>query len=102
MTVFSMTFYDIFQTKLHSFTKLMMLFPAVLMNFPYSKVCLIGEWSIYVKKYTFQLSGSVCLRRIRRSRYVGCESSKERDKFIQFSGHNWFKLFSVFTESLIS
>ena len=24
----------------------MMLFPAVLMNFPNSKVCLIGEWSI--------------------------------------------------------
>ena len=23
-----------------------MLFPAVLMNFPNSKVCLIGEWSI--------------------------------------------------------
>ena len=26
--------------------KFMMLFPAVLMNFPNSKVCLIGEWSI--------------------------------------------------------
>ncbi len=25
--------------------KFMMLFPAVLMNFPNSKVCLIGEWS---------------------------------------------------------
>ena len=25
-----------------------MLFPAVLMNFPNSKVCLIGEWSISV------------------------------------------------------
>ena len=24
----------------------MMLFPAVLMNFPNSEVCLIGEWSI--------------------------------------------------------
>ena len=35
-----------FSTKLHNFTKLMMLFPAVLMNFPNSKVCLIGEWSI--------------------------------------------------------
>ena len=27
----------------------MMLFPAVLMNFPNSKVCLIGEWSISIK-----------------------------------------------------
>ena len=25
-----------------------MLFPAVLMNFPNSKVCLIGEWSIVI------------------------------------------------------
>ncbi len=33
-------------TKLHNFTKFRMLFPAVLMNFPNSKVCLIGEWSI--------------------------------------------------------
>ena len=36
-----------FATKLHNFTKFRMLFPAVLMNFPDSKVCqLIGEWSI--------------------------------------------------------
>ncbi len=35
-----------FATKLHNFTKFMMLFPAVLMNLPNSKVCLIGEWSI--------------------------------------------------------
>ena len=35
-----------FSTKLHNFTKFMMLFPAVLMNFPNSEVCLIGEWSI--------------------------------------------------------
>ncbi len=35
-----------FATKLHNFTKFMMLFPAVLMNFPNSEVCLIGEWSI--------------------------------------------------------
>ncbi len=27
----------------------MMLFPAVLMNFPNSKVCLIGEWSIHLR-----------------------------------------------------
>ncbi len=49
MTVFS-TIYDIFQTKLHHFTKFMMLFPAVLMNFPNLEVCLIGKWSI-VKRY---------------------------------------------------
>ncbi len=35
-----------FSTKLHNFTKFRMLFPAVLMNFPNSKVFLIGEWSI--------------------------------------------------------
>ena len=35
-----------FSTKLHNFTKFMMLFPAVLMNFPNSEVCLIGQWSI--------------------------------------------------------
>ena len=35
-----------FSTKRHNFTKFMMLIPAVLMNFPNSKVCLIGEWSI--------------------------------------------------------
>ena len=35
-----------FTTKLHNFTKFMMLFPAVLTNFPNSKVCLIGEWFI--------------------------------------------------------
>ena len=29
----------------------MMLFPAVLMNFPNSKVCLIGEWSIDFNEY---------------------------------------------------
>ena len=27
----------------------MILFPAVLMNFPNSKVCLIGEWSIRLR-----------------------------------------------------
>ncbi len=27
-----------------------MLFPAVLMNFPNSKVCVIGEWSICAKQ----------------------------------------------------
>jgi hypothetical protein len=32
-------------TKLHNCTKLRMLFPAVLRNFPNSKVCLIGESS---------------------------------------------------------
>ena len=37
-----------FSTKLHIFTKFMMLFPAVLMNFPNSEVCLIGEWSIEI------------------------------------------------------
>ncbi len=47
--VFS-TFYDIFSTKLHNFTKFMMLFPAVLMNFPNSTVCLIEEWSIRTRK----------------------------------------------------
>ena len=35
-----------FSTKLHNFTKLMMLFPAVLIDFPNSNVCLIGEWSM--------------------------------------------------------
>ncbi len=33
-----------FATKLHNSIKLMMLFPAVLMNFPNSKVCPIGKW----------------------------------------------------------
>ena len=31
----------------------MMLFPAVLINFPNSKVCLIGEWSIAFNKLPF-------------------------------------------------
>ena len=35
-----------FATNLHDFTKFMTLSPAVLMNFPNSKVCPIGEWSI--------------------------------------------------------
>ena len=35
-----------FSTKLRNFTKFMMLFPAVLMNFPNSEVFLIGEWPI--------------------------------------------------------
>ena len=35
-----------FATKLHTFTQLRMLFPAVLINFLYSKVYLIGNWSI--------------------------------------------------------
>ena len=35
-----------FSTKIHHFTKFMMLFPSVLINFPNSEVCLIGEWSI--------------------------------------------------------
>ena len=33
-----------------------MLFPAVLMNFPNSKVCLIGEWSIQ-----FSLTIFICI-----------------------------------------
>ncbi len=38
-----------FSTKLHNLTQFMMLFPAVLMNFPNSKVCrLIGKWSIAI------------------------------------------------------
>ena len=32
-----------FATKLHNFTKYRILFPAGLMNFPNSNVCLIGE-----------------------------------------------------------
>ena len=35
-----------FSSKLHNFTKFMMLFPAALMNLPNLKGCLIGEWSI--------------------------------------------------------
>ncbi len=35
-----------FSTKLHNFTKFMMLFPAVPMNFSNSEVCLIREWSV--------------------------------------------------------
>ena len=35
-----------FATKLHNSIKLMMLFPAVVMNSPNSKVCLGGERSI--------------------------------------------------------
>ncbi len=35
----------------------MMLVPAVLMNFPYSEVCLIGEWSIEYK--TLQVSKTI-------------------------------------------
>ena len=45
MTVFS-TFYDICQLNFTIFSKFRLLFPAVLMDFPNSKVCLIGEWSI--------------------------------------------------------
>ncbi len=49
-----------FATKLHNFTKFRMLFPAVLMiiliiNFPNSKVCLIGELSIEYNK-SFELT----------------------------------------------
>ena len=36
-----------FATKLHNCTKIRILFPAVLINFPNSKVCLIGERSIH-------------------------------------------------------
>ena len=39
-----------FATKRHNFTKFRMLFPAVLMNIPNSKVCLEGEWSIDILK----------------------------------------------------
>ena len=35
-----------FATKHHHFTKIKILFLAVLMNIPYLKVCLKGEWSI--------------------------------------------------------
>ncbi len=49
-----------FATKLHNFTKFMMLFPAVLMNFPNSKVCLIGEWSIAACKPTFESPVTRC------------------------------------------
>ena len=35
-----------FAIKLYNFTKFTMLFLAVLMNIPNSKVCLKGEWSI--------------------------------------------------------
>ena len=35
-----------FSTKIHNFTKLRMLFPAVLINFQNSKFCLIGSGSI--------------------------------------------------------
>ena len=40
-----------FATKLHDFTKLKVLFSTVLINFPNSKVCLIGEWSINTTKF---------------------------------------------------
>ena len=39
-----------FATKLHNFTKFGMLFSAVLMNIPNSKVCLKGEWSIKIMR----------------------------------------------------
>ena len=39
-----------FATKLDNCMKFRVLFPAVLIDFPNSKVCLIGEWSI-VKDY---------------------------------------------------
>jgi hypothetical protein len=39
-------------TKLHNFTKFMMLFPAVLINFVTSKVCVNGEGSILFKYCT--------------------------------------------------
>ena len=37
-----------FATKLHNCMKFRMLFPAVLIDFQNSKVCLIGEWSIHL------------------------------------------------------
>ena len=40
-----------FLTKLHYFAKFRMLFPAVLINIPNSKVCLKGEWSIEISVY---------------------------------------------------
>ena len=40
------TFYNFFSTKLDNSMKFRMLFPAVLIDFPNSNVCLIGEWSI--------------------------------------------------------
>ena len=49
-----------FVTKLHNFAKFGMLFQAVLMNIPNSKVCLRGEWSIwdsfYKEKFNLQVN----------------------------------------------
>ena len=39
-----------FVTKLHTFIKLRVLFPTVLINFRNSKICPIGEWSIIRRK----------------------------------------------------
>ena len=39
-----------FATKLDNCMKFRMLFPAVLIDFPNSNVCVIGEWSIKLKK----------------------------------------------------
>ena len=51
-----------FSTKLHNFTKFRMLFPAVLMNFPNSKVFIIGEWPI-VRGGRIQVNLNVFFRR---------------------------------------
>ena len=51
-----------FSTKLHNFTKFRMLFPAVLMNFPNSKVFIIGEWPI-VRGGRIQVNLNVFSRR---------------------------------------
>ena len=37
-----------------------MLFPAVLMNFPNSKVCLIGEWSIIKGEQSMAVKTKIC------------------------------------------
>ena len=55
-----------FATKLYNFTKLRVLFPTVLINFPNSKVCLIGKWSINETQ-----SGYVCSRPLAVSDHGG-------------------------------
>ncbi len=69
-------------TKLHNFTKFVMLFPAVLMNFPNSKVSLIGEWSIAL--YSMQCKLTKQEQRLETSRKSNMASGMSSVNFPSF------------------
>ena len=62
------TFLLYFATKLHNFTKLRMLFA---INFPISKVCLIGKWFKWLP-FLHTAKGHVlkCNERVKRLRFA--------------------------------